>query len=324
MIPNVYFQMRLPVLVRHVLPGFLLAIGLAAQEPPPLSIQVDVNLVNVAFIVRDEAGTLTRNLAKDDVEVFEDGIRQEVKFFSRSSDLPLRLGLIADVSGSQQKFIWQHRRDLEAFVTGAITPRDRALLVCFGNRIRVVSDFSSSAGELMEALDRFQKGERRFSELEPDDTRSAGTALFDAIYLTALRKLQPVAGERKALILFSDGEDNSSAHDLMNAIEAAQSADCPIYTVRYTELNHGRMTARNHYGIREMERLPDQTGGRAFDASKIDVGASLRQVGEELRSMYDIGYVTTNPVRDGTFRKVVVRSKRDGLVVRAKPGYYAR
>ena len=74
----------------------------------------------------------------------------------------------------------------------------------------------------MDALERFHKGDRHFPELEPDDTRSAGTALFDAMYLTAMEKLRPIAGERKALILFSDGEDNSSAHDLMDAIEAAQ------------------------------------------------------------------------------------------------------
>ena len=301
-----------------------MAAMLAAQEPPALSIKVDVSLVNVAFIVRDAHGALVRDLTRDDIEVFEDGVPQEVKFFGRSSDLPLRLGLVADMSGSQNRFVKQHQRDLEAFVGAAITPRDRALLVCFGNHIRVVSDFSSSARGLSEALDGFSKTMLRYTELDPDSTRSAGTALFDAIHATALEKLQPFAGERKALILFSDGEDNSSAHDLMDAIEAAQAADAPVYTVRYTDMNHGRLSSRNRYGIREMERLARETGGVAFDASQTDVGESLRQVAEELRSRYDIGYVSTHPDRDGTFRKVVIRSKREGLVVRAKPGYYAR
>jgi Ca-activated chloride channel family protein len=303
---------------------WLVALGAAAQELPPLAIKVDVRLVNVAFVVRDTAGRLYGDLTKDDIEIFEDGVRQEVKFFGRSNDLPLRLGLVADVSGSQERFIKRHHRDVERFVHDAVTPRDRALLICFGNHIRVVSDFSSSAAELMDGLESFEKHRARFPELEPDDTREAGTALFDAMYLTAMQKMRPIPGARKALILFSDGEDNSSAHDLMDAIEAAQIADSLIYTVRYTESEHGRLTARNRYGIREMDRLAAETGGAAFDASKGDVAGLLRQVADELPSMYDVGYVSTNHARDETFRKVEIRLKREGLTVRTKPGYFAR
>lgn len=305
---------------------FLLSLGLiSAQDNPPLSIQVDVSLVNIAFLVRDPAGSLARNLTKDDFEVYEDGVKQDIKFFSRPSDLPLRLGLIVDASNSQDKFLKQHHRDIQTFVADSITPRDRAFLVGFGDHIRLVSDFTSSASDLVDALEEYEhSGCRKFPELEPDKTRVDGTALFDALYFTALQKLKPVAGERKALILFSDGEDNSSAHDLMDAIEAAQSADALIYTVRYTASRHGRLAARNRYGIREMDRLSLETGAAAFDASEKDVGISLHQVAEELRAMFDIGYVTTNPARDNLFRKVVIRPKQEGLIVRAKPGYYAR
>ncbi|MES1257024.1 MAG: VWA domain-containing protein [Acidobacteriota bacterium] len=306
------------------LAGLLAAGVLAAQEPAPVSIKVDVSLINAAFIVRDASGALRHDITKDEIEVFEDGIKQEVRFFGRSNDLPLRLALVADASGSQEKFIQQHRRDLETFIRASITPRDHALLVCFGNHIRVVSDFSSSADEMMHALERFHKGDRHFPELEPDETRMAGTALFDAMYLTAMEKLRPALGERKALILFSDGEDNSSAHDLLDAIEAAQTADSLIYTVRYTESKHGRLTSRNRYGIREMDRLAGETGGAAFDASRKDLASLLAQVGEELRALYDIGYMSTNPVHDGTFRKVVIQVRRAGMTVRTKPGYYAR
>src|SRR5665213_211067 len=300
-----------------------MAVLLLAQEPPEPSIKVDVNLVNVAFVVRDAAGALSGGLTRDDVDVFEDGVRQDVRFFNRSADLPLRLALVADVSGSQEMFVKQHHRDIAEFLKSSLTAKDRAMLVCFGNRIRVVGDFSASPDDLLDSLADFQKkGKAYFPELGPDETRRAGTALFDAVYLTAVQKLRAAAGERKAIVLFSDGEDNSSAHDLLDAIEAAQSADSPIYTVRYTR--HGSLTARNRYGIREMERLANETGGASFDASKTDVAASLRQVSEELRSMYDLGYVTSNPVRDGAFRKVVIRLKSDSLTVRAKPGYYAR
>ncbi len=307
------------------MPFFIsLALLFFAQEPPEPSIKVDVNLVNVAFLVHDGSGALSGNLTKDDVEVFEDGVKQDVRFFGRSADLPLRLALLADVSGSQEKFIKQHNRDIETFLKASVAVRDRAMLVCFGNHIRVVSDFSSSPEDLRGSLGEFQKGSRHFPELEPDDTREGGTALFDALYLTALHKLMPERGERKAMILFSDGEDNSSAHDLIDAIDEAQLADSLIYTVRYTESRHGQLTARNRYGMLEMDRLANQTGGASFDASKKNVAASLHQISEELRSLYDLGYVTTNPVRDGTFRKLTIRVKREGFTVRVKPGYYAR
>lgn len=312
------------LIMRFGLFALLLAGVAVAQEPAGLSIKVDVSLVNVAFIVRDRAGALNRNLTKDDIEVFEDGVKQEVRFFGKSGDQPLRLALAADMSGSQEKFMKQHHRDIERFLESAVTPKDKALLVCFGNHIRVVSEFTSSVGSIMEALDRFQKGYRHFPELEADDTRSGGTALFDSVFLTAGEKLASVTGERKAMILFSDGEDNSSAHDLLDAIEAAQAADSVIYTVRYTESKNGQLPARARYGIREMERLAKETGGVAFDASQKSVGKALGEVAEELRSMYDLGYMSTNPNRDGSFRKVVIRVKQDGAVVRSKPGYFAR
>ncbi len=133
-----------------------------------------------------------------------------------------------DASGSQDKFNRQHTRDPEKFVSSAIMPRDRALLMCFGNHIRMVSEFTDSAAELTSSMTGFQKGDRKFAELDPDDTRSAGTALFDSVYAAATGKFGPPARERRALILFSDGEDNSSAHDLLDAIEAAQAVDATI------------------------------------------------------------------------------------------------
>jgi Ca-activated chloride channel family protein len=301
----------------------LFAAALFAQEPAPLAIKVDVSLVNVAFIVRDQSGALAGNLTKDDIEVLEDGVPQEVRFFGRSADLPLRLALVMDVSGSQEKFNKQHKRDVQKFVSTAVEPRDRALLICFGDHIRLVSDFTASPRQLIDSMSEFPKGSGRFPELDPDNTRDAGTALFDSIYAVT-RKLGAPARERRALIVFSDGEDNSSAHDLMDAIEAAQIADSPIYTVRYTEVNKGRLTSRDRYGIREMDRLAKETGAASFDASRDDVAKSLRSVAEELRSMYDVGYVSTNAVHDGSFRKVEIRAKKPGLTVRAKPGYYGR
>lgn len=300
----------------------LTAAFLFGQEPAP--IKVNVGLVNVTFTVRNSSGSLARELKADDFEVLEDGVVQPVKFFGRSADLPLRLALIVDGSPSQNKFNRDHQHDVEVFLRGAITPKDRAMMIGFGNHLRIACDYTSDAGQLIKGLKQYDKGSSKLEELDPDDSRDGGTALFDAVYASATQKLAPFQRERKAIVLLSDGEDNASAHDVVEAIEAAQGADALIYTVRYTQAKKHGLSARNRYGITEMERMARETGGMAFDASKGHVSESLVQIGEELRSLYEIGYATTNPERDGLFRKILIRAKTPGLTVRAKSGYYSR
>ena len=287
-------------------------------------IRVDVNLVNVAFTARNARGELVSDLAKEDVEVLEDGLAQKISFFARSTDVPLTLGLIMDVSGSQEHFMKPHHHDLETFLKKVLDPRDRAFLVCFANRVRLVSDFSASSPELLDALRRFEKGERHFPEFAPEDVRELGTAFYDAIYYSVTERLGKSALGRRVLLIFSDGEDNSSAHHMLDAIEAAQSDDVRLYALRYTESKHGHLTARNKYGIRVMDRLARETGGAHYDARTGDIRKWFQDIGEELRATYELAYQSTNPNRDGTYRKIVIRPKRQDLAVRAKTGYYAR
>jgi len=291
-----------------------------AQEP----IHVDVRLVNVAFSARGPNGVLVDNLTRDDVEVLEDAVPQKVSFFARSADVPLTLGLIIDFSGSQEHFQKQHHRDLEAFLKEVLGARDRAFLVAFGNRIRLVSDFSQSPEELVGKWKRFEDGDRKFPELGPNEDRELGTAFYDAIYYAVTEKLAGAQNGRKALLLFSDGEDNSSAHHLLDAIESAQNENVLVYAIRYTEKKHGKLTARNKYGMRVMDRIARETGGAHFDAEKTDTRSYFRQIGEELRSSYELAYYPTNPTKDDTFRKIVVRPRQPGLSVRAKTGYFSR
>jgi Ca-activated chloride channel family protein len=123
--------------------ALLVVLPCVAQDVSPF--RVDVHLVNVAFSVRDSSGALVSNLSKDDFEVFDDGVPQAISYFARSADMPLTLGLIADVSGSQDRFVKRHHHDLETFLEQVLTSRDRAFLVCFGNHLRLVSDLASSA-----------------------------------------------------------------------------------------------------------------------------------------------------------------------------------
>ncbi len=267
--------------------------GLAFSQEP---IHVAVNLVNVAFSVRDARGGLVENLAKEDVEVFEDAVPQKTSFFAKSTDVPLTLGLIVDVSGSQDHFSKQHEHDLEVFLKEVLGPRDRAFLVTFANHIRVISDFSPSGPEIIERMQEYRardkgkdkKKHAEFPELGPPESRDLGTAFYDSIYYAVTEKLPRESG-RRALLVFSDGEDNSSSHNMMTTIETAQAKDVVVYAVRYTE--------KEHY---------------------------FRQIAEELRTSYELAYYPTNSDKDETFRKIVVRPKRAGLKVRTKTGYFSR
>jgi len=294
------------------------ATGLAQE-----AIRVNVNLVTVAFTVRDANGALVDNLTKDDFEIVEDTVPQKIAYFARSADVPLTLGLIVDASGSQEHFTKKHQGDLEVFLKEALATKDRVFLVGFGKYIRLVSDFSHSSTELMESWKPYEKGTQKFPEIGPPESRDLGTAFYDSIYYPVTKKLAMEEG-RKALLMFSDGEDNSSSHDMMTSIDAAQGANVVVYAIRYTERAHGKLTARNQYGIRVMDRIAKETGGAAIDAGNVDPRTYFHQIAEELRTSYELPYYPTNDTKDGSFRKIVIRAKRDGLSVRAKTGYFSR
>ena len=307
--------MRRPLLLFTL----LAAIVCHAQEP----LRVKVNLVNVSFSVRDSLGALVDNLTKDDFEVLEDAVPQKISFFSRSSDVPLTLGLIVDASGSQDHFSKQHKHDLEVFLQEVLGPKDRVFLLCFGNHLRLVSDFTQSSAQILDGLSRFEHGNTHFPELGPKESRDLGTAFYDSIFYSVTEKLANENG-RRALLIFSDGEDNSSSHDMMTAIETAQSANVMLFSIRYTEKEHGKLTARNKYGISVMDRIAKETGGAVFDAEVIDPHTYFRQISDELRNSYDLAYYPSNPIKDDSFRKIVIRPKQDGLKVRSKTGYFSR
>ena len=299
--------------------SFLLAAVAPAQKP----LQVKVNLVSVAFTARDVRGALVGNLTKEDVELYEDAVPQQIDFFAKSTDLPLTLALIMDASGSQEHFDKEHRKDLEVFLREVLGPKDRAFMVCFGNHLRLVSDYTNSAEQLLENFKQFDKGKGSFPEIGPPEERELGTAFYDSIYYSVSEKLAQTGG-RQAVLIFSDGEDNSSAFNMMQAIEAAQAANVMVYAIRYTESKHGKLNARNKYGISVMDRIAKETGGMHVDAQKTDPHTYFRQIAEELRSSYELAYYPTNKAKDDTFRKIVIKPKQEGIKIRTKTGYYPR
>src|SRR5580658_10893450 len=313
---------RFSVAAGLLLPALGVTLGVTSghgQEP----IRVNVNLVSVAFVARDANGALVDNLTQDDVDILEDAVPQKVAFFSRSADVPLTLGVVVDASGSQDHFSKQHKNDLEVFFKDVLGPKDRVFLVGFGNHIRLVSDFSGAGSDLLDEWKAYQKSSKHFPLLGPDDDRDLGTAFYDSIYYSVTEKLAKENG-RRAILLFSDGEDNSSSHDMMTAIETAQAENVVVYAIRYTDKEHGKLTPRNRYGTGVMDRVARETGGAHIDAETTDAHVYFRQIAEELRTSYELGYYPTDPLKDDSFRKIVIKPKREGVKVRAKTGYFSK
>jgi Ca-activated chloride channel family protein len=304
------------------LPAWSPAGVLHAQGIP--AIQVETHLIDTTLSVHDADGRIVTGLTRDDFTVVEDGVPQKIRFFAHDTQLPLSIGLIIDESGSQEKFVKEHEKDIETFLHQVLEPNDQAFAVCFGNHLRLVSDSTSSAPVIMDGIRSFDKGNVDFPEIGPKEERELGTALYDAIFYGVKDKLVSIHQRRKVLVVFSDGEENSSEHDLLDAIEAAQNADVLVYAIRYTELKHRKMDARDRYGVRALDHLTTQTGGKAFDFHATNLKQAFAEISRDLRSLYDLAYQSTNPVRDGTYRKVMIQTTRPDLIVRARAGYYAR
>ncbi|HET9785370.1 MAG TPA: VWA domain-containing protein [Terriglobales bacterium] len=279
----------------------------------------ETSLVNVAFSARDAQGSLVPDLRADELEVLENGLPRKIAFFSHSTGLPLTLGLVLDQSPSQDKYIKAHARDLQRFLTGLLTPSDRAFLVGFGDHIRLISDYTPAAATLLWTLAHYQR-KYAYPELGPQLERDGGTALFDALDAAVAQKLRGQTG-RRVLLVFSDGEDNSSAHDEGAVLAAAQDADVTIYTIRY--LPDRRMTARDYYGTAVMQRLAGETGGQPVDAARIEPRQFFAVIAGELRASYQLAYYPPSGAPPG-FRAIQIRCTRPGITIQSRRGYTAQ
>jgi VWFA-related protein len=308
----------------------ILGLGVSAQqkqEPVDTdipTIKVDVDLVNVLFSVRDKRGALIPNLTRDDFKVYEDGKEQDVRVFSKESGLPLTIGLLVDVSGSQANLIEVERRAAEQFFRQVLRPKDMAFLISFGHEAELLQDYTNSVKLLNEGL-RELRVNSQVGGLHPGPVPTAsqprGTILFDAVYLAANEKLKREVG-RKAIILITDGVDQGSRVKLREAIDTAHKSDAIVYSIHYLDwAQYGGMFSP---GDGDLKRMSEDTGGRLY---KVDRKNTLDMIfddlNRELRSQYSLGYSSSNPDKDGSFRKLEIRPKNKELRVQSRKGYFA-
>lgn len=311
---------------------------LCAQSQPPKpkpadddlgpAIKVDVDLVNLLFSVRDKKGTYQPNLTKDDLEFYEDGKKQEVKYFTRETDLPLTIGLLIDVSRSQESLIEEERRASYTFFSQVLRKKDMAFIISFGFDTEELQDYTSSLSLLQKGLGALRlnagvSGMSPTGTTVPSASANRGTVLYEAVWLAATEKLRSEVG-RKVLVIITDGVDVGSRIKIEKAIEEAHRSDTLIYSILFEDPRYTSWQFGGASGEGAMRRMSDETGGRVF---RVDRHNSLQDIyktiQEEMRSQYAAAYTPTNGSKDGTFRRTEVRAKNKDLKVQVRKGYYA-
>ena len=295
------------------------ATGQQKQMP---TISVTTGLVHLVATVTDRRHNFITNLDRNEFKITEDGVPQEIKYFGRETDLPLRIGLLLDTSNSIRPRLEFEQDAAVDFLHSVIRrEKDMAFLMTFDNEPEVIQNFTGDIDLLTKAIRKQRAG--------------GGTALDDAIYLAAEKLSNPPLPKgaslevRRVLVVISDGDDNLSDHAKSDAIDAAIRAEACIYAIstntEWVSVASG--TPRKLHlepGDKILEEFAGQSGGRVFFPYRVDdLAQSFVDIGTELRSQYFIAYSPTNPLSNGKYRRIQVETERKGLVVRTRKGYYA-
>jgi Ca-activated chloride channel homolog len=272
--------------------------------------EVDLTLVNVT--VTDPLDRLVTGLEKEHFRVFEDGVEQEVLTLS-SEDIPVSIGVVFDMSGSMSDKVEKAREAAVAFMRTA-NPRDQFFLVSFNDRAELTSGFTTSVDELQNRM-MFTSSRGR-------------TALLDAIYL-GLSQMRDAHNSKRALLIISDGGDNHSRYSQNDIKNYLKEADCQLYAIGiFDPIGIRSRTPEELEGPSLLSEMTEMTGGRVFpvrDLSELpDIAA---KIGMELRNQYVLGYKSSNPNRNGAWRKIRLKMHPPkglpSLNIYARSGYYA-
>jgi len=296
----------------------------AGQDQP---IRLKATLVQVPVIASDSAGRYVTDLKKSDFKLLEDGVVQQIDFFA-SVDQPFTVALLLDSSGSTMDQLNQIKAAAQAFLDN-LRPQDRVMIMNFDDSVHVQCDFTSDRGALRRAVESIQPGEY--------------TQVYEAIYTAVWERLRKLHG-RRAVIVFTDGIDTASSEidddDTLNAI--AETEAVLVYPIRYStraDVERRLLRRKEYQGqsgddrIKALDRtyreadeylteLAELSGGILERADTLgDLNRAFAKIAAELRQQYLLGYYPTNTKENDSERKITVRVDRDGVKVRARPGY---
>ena len=259
--------------------------------------RIDVDFVELYASVLDRRGRPVQGLEARDFTVAEDGVRQEIARFERVTDLPIHAAVVLDVSASMEASLAQATDAALGFLQEAVRPKDRAALITFNDRPHLAVKFTKDVDALAGGLAGL-KAER-------------GTSLYDTI-IFSLFYFNGVKGQR-AILLLSDGKDEGSRFGYEEALDSARRAGVAIYPIGLGE----------ELEKRKLEKLAEETGGRAFFLKDVSELAGIyAAIQEELRSKYLIAYQSTNTAGGDQFRAVDLKVSRPGAEAKTVRGYY--
>jgi Ca-activated chloride channel family protein len=297
-------QSLVPDDVKHDTPGQVIKQG--------QSIHMDVDLAVVNVTVTDPYNRLVTGLAPENFRVFENNIEQEIQYFS-SEDVPISIGVIFDLSGSMGNKVGKAKEAALQFFKTA-NPQDEFFLVGFNERAEVLSPFTNNVDDLQSRiLSASAKGR---------------TALLDAIYL-GLREMRTARNAKRALLIISDGGDNSSRYNENDLKRLVREADTQLYSVGiFDPFDYRSRTPEELNGPSLLSEVTELTGGRAFSVGDVNELPDIAtKIGAELRNQYIVGYRPSNKSHDARWRKIKIKLRTPKglppLSVYAKTGYYA-
>jgi VWFA-related protein len=318
--------------------GLLIGLGLFAQAQQPPSqpqqpvapqqkeqegfkIGVEVNMVTVPVTVRKPGGGFIKGLPQSSFRIAEDGEPQEILTFAQEG-VPTRVAIVLDVSGSVRTEWGSIKYATRRFAEN-LQLDDQFALISFNTETRLKMDWGRRTDRIDSVL----------TSIYCKDN----TNLWDAIYVVCTEVFKDI-DEKKAMIIMSDGLDNGSSLSFNEAISAAIHSEAAVYVVSKTEAVRQMITyqtsAAGYYdnipqelfvkADLDLRRLAYETGGRVLYPNSFgQLDNIYAEVNEELRNQYTIGYISTNKIKDGSYRRIQVAVEAAGAVLSARPGYFA-
>jgi Ca-activated chloride channel family protein len=281
--------------------------GSAAQEPTqvkPFTLEVEVDVVSVTAVVFDKKGNFIRGLGTDDIELYEDGVLQDVDYFREASSdeaerVPLTVVLVLDTSGSMNRSMRFLQEAVLNFVY-KLEDVDTAMVVSFNESVKGSAEFTGD-------LDRL---ERIVDGLQP----WGGTSLYDALHYS-LNRIRDAPG-RKAVIVFSDGADTTSTLRDKDVVDYARAVEATVYAIGFKGSGPGGSAS----GF--LKRVSKETGGQFFSPGDVgDLIKVFNEISDELKNHYLLAY-TPKREADGSWREIELKVKRPDAQVRVRKGYF--
>ena len=296
-----------------------------SEAPPPSPdkkertprFRAEVDQVVIYLTVSDPEGHLVSGLTQDQFTVFENRIEQQISYFGQDN-IPSTLGIVFDRSGSMRNKIDLVNKATQLFVA-MNNPANELFLITFDDEVMLEENFTRDIYDIKDALDNI--------------VVSGGTALYDAVHL-GVDKATKGDESKKAIVVFTDGEDKDSYYRYEELLDKIRESDVQVYVVAFLDpalsdkgAIFGVFKSKRKKVQEKIQNIAEYTGGKAFFPEKIeDLAGAFASIAEQLRSQYRLAYVSSNPSRDGAWRRIDIgleKAQESGWLVRAKRGYFA-